>query len=48
MAKNKEEMVEELPEEVVSEPETPRVTHDFHREDLNDLRDAVNELFARG
>lgn len=46
MAKNKEDVVEEAPEEeAVVEP---RIAHDFHREDLNDLRDAVNELFARG
>lgn len=50
MAKKNEEKVEEdvmeTPE--AAEAKTPRVAHDFHRDDLNDLRDAVNELHARG
>ena len=52
MAKKTEEaeVVEEMAEEVAEEaPAAPvRVAHDFLREDLNDLRDAVNELHARG
>lgn len=40
--KTEDEVVEETTVE-----ETPRVAHDFQRDDLNDLRDAVNELHAR-
>lgn len=48
MAK-KEEIIEEgAVEETVEEEKGPRVPHNFGRDDLNDLRDAVNELHARG
>ncbi len=44
--KKEVEMTEEERDELVKEVEkTPRVSHDFQRDDLNDLRDAVNELF---
>lgn len=49
MAKKHEEIdeiVEQAPDEEA--PKTPRIQHDFLRQDLNDLRDAVNELHARG
>ena len=36
-----DEILDDEEEEV---PATPRVNRDFGREDLNDLRDAVNEL----
>lgn len=46
MAKKElENEVEEVSQEKVEE--TPRIAHDYHRQDLNDLRDAVNELFAQ-
>lgn len=41
--KKVEEIVEEEAEET-TEAAPPRVNRDFGREDLNDLRDAVNEL----
>lgn len=44
MATKKTEVEEEFPEETAP----PRIQHDFMREDLNELRDAVNELHARG
>lgn len=34
----------EFPEETT--PATPRLQNDFQREDLNELRDVVNELWA--
>ena len=44
MAKKVDVIEEEMGE---LEEEAPlRVSHDFLREDLNDLRDAVNELHA--
>lgn len=48
MAKKEEMEMEEAVEEEVAEPAAPRIAHDYHRDDLNDLRDAVNELHARG
>lgn len=38
----------EAPVVAETAPVGPRVAHDFQRDDLNDLRDAVNELHARG
>lgn len=38
-------------EELVSDPQggvvasVPRLTNNFHREDLNEMRDVVNELY---
>lgn len=47
MAKKTDEVeVEETVEEET--PATPRLQNDFQREDLNELRDVVNELWARG
>lgn len=37
---------EEETEETETEEKAPRISHDYNRVDLNDLRDAVNELFA--
>ena len=51
MATKKAELEEEILEDEEAEEEAPagpRVPQDFQREDLNDLRDAVNELHARG
>lgn len=50
--KNEEEVVEdvETAEEVTVQEvpvEIERLTRDLGREDLNELRDAVNELFRR-
>lgn len=44
------EIIEEEAAEEEAEEAAPsaRIQHDFQRADLNDLRDAVNELFARG
>lgn len=36
-----------MEEETSTEEAPPRVNRDFGREDLNDLRDAVNELHAK-
>ncbi len=47
MTKKTEEAEEVVYEEEVAAPATPRLTDDFGREDLNRLRDAVNELYAR-
>lgn len=55
MPKKKEEVKEvkveepKVEEPKVEEPkEAPkRIANDFGREDLNELRDAVNELFAK-
>jgi hypothetical protein len=38
-----EEVAEETTEEVVA----PRLTNDFGRDDLNEMRDAINELYQR-
>lgn len=48
----KKSIVDELVDEVVEELTKPQVeltplTVDFHREDLNLLRDKINELIAR-
>lgn len=37
------ELIAETLEELTS---TPRITTNFQREDLNELRDVVNELYA--
>jgi len=34
-------------EEVITEEVADRLTVDFGRQDLNDMRDAINELFKR-
>lgn len=47
MATKKVEL-EDGEEMVIDDVKTPRIAHDFQRTDLNELRDAVNELFARG
>lgn len=40
-------VLEEDEEETVEEEEVaPRISHDYRREDLNDLRDVVNELWV--
>jgi hypothetical protein len=46
MATKKPETTEEKVE-TTEEVKTPRIAHDFQRDDLNDLRDAVNELFEK-
>lgn len=43
-----EETELETPEEVTTEKIAPvSVDHDYHREDLNELRDAVNYLLSK-
>lgn len=47
MAKKKAEDIDlQEAEEILETPEL-RLTADFGREDLNDMRDAINELFQR-
>lgn len=44
MAKKKDEIIEDGVDEEIEI--ASRVNRDFGREDLNDLRDAINELHA--
>lgn len=46
MAKKKEEIIEEAIE--TKEEGIAPLTENFNREDLNQLRDKINELIARG
>ena len=47
MVELEEEVVDKEVEEAPAEAAAPRISHNYQRDDLNDLRDAVNELFAR-
>jgi hypothetical protein len=44
--KIEEEVLEDVAEETLEEAPAPRLTSNFGREDLNELRDVVNELWA--
>lgn len=43
----KPEVVAELEEAITEQIKAPRLNIEFGREDLNEMRDAINELYQR-